>query len=240
MRRTRLHERRLGPSPARADARPGPAVPQEQETWSAPSRASLARLWAYFLLGEDPQRRLDAATVSTLAHQVSLVRHILDSDPPQPRTGGRRGGPGQDGRGRPAGEGVARAGRRGSACSTSPRPGWSTTCRSEFDRLGLGFRQWSTSAEVDGRLDDPRLIASIHRAVHPQALREPPPEVTAWDVLIVDECHHLSDWAPGRGRPNPEVQAGPRADRPGRSRLARRLPERHAAPGQHGTVREPA
>ena len=54
---------------------------QDQETWSARSRASLARLWAYFLLGEDPQRRLDAREVSTLAHQVSLVRHILDSEP---------------------------------------------------------------------------------------------------------------------------------------------------------------
>ena len=45
------------------------------------SRASVGRLWAYYLLIEDPQRRLDARAVSTLAHQVSLVRHILDSEP---------------------------------------------------------------------------------------------------------------------------------------------------------------
>ena len=23
-----------------------------------------------------------------------------------------------------------------------------------------------------------------------------------WDLLIVDECHHLSDWEAGRGSPN--------------------------------------
>jgi hypothetical protein len=55
--------------------------PLNQETWTGRSRASLSRLWAYYLLGEDPQRRLDAREVSTLAHQVSLVRHILDSEP---------------------------------------------------------------------------------------------------------------------------------------------------------------
>ncbi len=63
------------PSPAQALRHP-----PDGETWTARSRASLARLWAYYLLAEDPQRRLDAREVSTLAHQVSLVRHILDAD----------------------------------------------------------------------------------------------------------------------------------------------------------------
>ena len=44
------------------------------------SRRSLARLHAYFLVIEDPQRRLDKREVETLAHQVSLVRHILESE----------------------------------------------------------------------------------------------------------------------------------------------------------------
>ena len=49
------------------------------ESWAAMSRRSVARLRAHFLVGEDPQRRLDARQVNTLAHQVSLVRHILES-----------------------------------------------------------------------------------------------------------------------------------------------------------------
>ena len=48
------------------------------ETWMSRSCAALARFWTYFLVSEDPQRRLDAREVSTLAHQVSLVRHILE------------------------------------------------------------------------------------------------------------------------------------------------------------------
>jgi len=49
------------------------------ETWTSLTRRSVARLRAFFLLVEDPQRRLDARKVNTLAHQVSLVRHLLDT-----------------------------------------------------------------------------------------------------------------------------------------------------------------
>ena len=52
----------------------------EGDTWSAQSKRSLARLFAHYLICEDPQRRLDAREVITLSHQVSLVRHILDHD----------------------------------------------------------------------------------------------------------------------------------------------------------------
>jgi hypothetical protein len=37
-------------------------------------------LFAYYLMAEDPQRRLDVRPVETLAHQVSLVTHILQND----------------------------------------------------------------------------------------------------------------------------------------------------------------
>jgi hypothetical protein len=43
------------------------------DTWTSLTRRSIARLRAFFLLAEDPQRRLDARQVKTLAHQVSLV-----------------------------------------------------------------------------------------------------------------------------------------------------------------------
>jgi superfamily II DNA or RNA helicase len=70
----------------------------------------------------------------------------------------------------------------------------------EFDRLGLGFRLWK-SVGADAKLDtDSRIIASIHRAVHGEHF-ERIVGTAPWDVLIVDECHHLSDWAPGGGDP---------------------------------------
>ena len=40
----------------------------QDENISSVSRRSLARLWAFFLICEDPQRRLDAREVSTLSH----------------------------------------------------------------------------------------------------------------------------------------------------------------------------
>jgi len=55
------------------------AAPPPDETVSAQSRRTLARAFAWFLLAEDPQRRLDARAVSTLAHQASLVRHVLST-----------------------------------------------------------------------------------------------------------------------------------------------------------------
>src|SRR5438876_8156121 len=65
--------------------------------------------------------------------------------------------------------------------------------------MEFSYRQW-TANEADARLDDPRVLASIHRAVFSSntenILKSGP-----WDVLVVDECHHLSDWAPGGGDP---------------------------------------
>lgn len=170
----------------------------EGDNWSAMTRRSLARLHAYFLVCEDPQRRLDARPVNTLAHQVSLVRHVLDSP--------------QLTRVLVADEvGLGKTVEVGLLLQEllERNPGLRvlylaparlvSNVRNEFDRLGLPFRQW-TSGDGDARLNDPRILASIHRAVHRshfEALLQTPP----WDVLIVDECHHLSDWAEGGGDP---------------------------------------
>src|SRR6476660_3465830 len=48
-----------------------------KDSWHAMTRRSLDRLFAWFLVSEDPQRRLDVQPVATLAHQVSLVHHII-------------------------------------------------------------------------------------------------------------------------------------------------------------------
>src|SRR5262249_37639336 len=71
--------------------------------------------------------------------------------------------------------------------------------RRELNRLDLAFRQW-TATDRDARLEDPLVVASIHRAVHgnhaDDVVNSGP-----WHVLIVDECHHLSDWHIGGGSP---------------------------------------
>ena len=50
------------------------------ENWQSFGRRSVARLHVHYLVGEDPQRRLDAREIETLSHQVSLVRHVLQSE----------------------------------------------------------------------------------------------------------------------------------------------------------------
>lgn len=171
----------------------------EGDTWSAMTKRSLARFEAFFLASEDPQRRLDSREVVTLAHQVSLVRHILDNP------NRRRVLIGDEvGLGKTVVAGLivqellnANSGLR--VLYLAPARLVSNVGR-EFKRLNLPFREWK-SQDGDARLEtDDKIIASIHRAVHPnnfnRILRARP-----WDVIIVDECHHLSDWGEGGGDP---------------------------------------
>lgn len=171
----------------------------EGDTWSAMSKRSLARFEAFFLTSEDPQRRLDAREVVTLAHQVSLVRHILDTP------GRRRVLIGDEvGLGKTVVAGLviqellaANPGLR--VLYLAPARLVSNVGR-EFKRLSLFFREWKAH-EGDARLDtDSRIIASIHRAVHPNHFNSLL-QLPAWDVIVVDECHHLSDWGQGGGDP---------------------------------------
>ena len=171
----------------------------EGDTWSAMTKRSLARFASFFLVAEDPQRRLEAREVITLAHQVSLVRHILDTP------GRRRVLIGDEvGLGKTVVAGLIiqelleeNPGLR--VLYLAPARLVSNVGR-EFKRLELYFREWK-SLDGDARLDtDTRIIASIHRAVHPnhydKLLKQRP-----WDVIVVDECHHLSDWSEGGGDP---------------------------------------
>ena len=171
---------------------------QDDANVAAIGRKSLARLMAYFLVCEDPQRRFDSREVSTLAHQVSLVRHVLDSEHLRRVLIADEVGLGK----------TVEAGLLIQEL-IAKQPGLRiiyfaparlvSNVRREFDRLGLGFRQWS-SLQADARLDDPRLVVSIHRAVH-KAHRDAILQTEPWDVIVVDECHHLSDWADGGGDP---------------------------------------
>ena len=169
------------------------------DNWPAHSRRSIARLQAYFLICEDPQRRLDAREVETLAHQVSLVRHILGDDHLR-----RVLIADEVGLGKTVEVGLIikellehQPGLRILYLSPARLV---NNVRREFERLGLLFRQW-TAIDGDAKLTmDPKIIASIHRAVHGKNF-DRVTSAKAWDVIVVDECHHLSAWEPGGENP---------------------------------------
>jgi len=170
-----------------------------EDNWMAMTRRSLGRLFAWFLVLEDPQRRLEAQPIATLAHQASVVQHITHQ---------------------PALKRVLLADEVGLGKTVeagllikdllTKNPGARVlylaparlvrNVRLEFDRLDLPFRMWIASGDRDAKLGDQLVIASIHRACHKGKINEvlagPP-----WDMIVVDECHHLSDWEAGGGSP---------------------------------------
>ena len=170
----------------------------EADNWQAQSKRSIARLWSYYLVCEDPQRRLDARPVATLAHQLSLVQYLLESDRLR-----RVLVADEVGLGKTVEVGLLIAELLKTAPGLkvlylAPARLVDNVAR-EFDRLDLEFRRWK-SGDQDARLSDPRIIASIHKAVHPNnfdAIIGSGP----WDIIVVDECHHLSAWSPGGGDP---------------------------------------
>src|SRR5262249_14863599 len=71
--------------------------------------------------------------------------------------------------------------------------------RRELNRLDLAFRQW-TASDRDAVMTEQLIVASINKAVH-GANREEVVKSGPWDIVVVDECHHLTDWEPGGGNP---------------------------------------
>jgi superfamily II DNA or RNA helicase len=188
-----IDARRVTPVPTPAELlAKGP-----HDNWMAMTRRSLARLQAWFLLVEDPQRRLEAQPIVTLAHQASLVQHVIEQPSLRRVLLADEVGLGK----------TVEAGllvkqvleqKKGARVLYLAPARLVRNVRSEFDRLGLEFRSWVAAVDRDARLKDPLVIASIHRACHKGNLEEvlaAPP----WDMIIVDECHHLSDWAASGG-----------------------------------------
>jgi superfamily II DNA or RNA helicase len=187
----------------RAQPLPSPArllhAPPDNDNWQSHSRRSLARLRAHYLICEDPQRRMDSREVDTLSHQVSLVRHILQSERLK-----RVLIADEVGLGKTVEVGLLLkdllAQRPGLRVLYLAPARLVSNVRREFDRLQLPFRQW-TAQNGDARLTDPRVIASLHRAVHGPNFNKLL-ETQPWDILIVDECHHLSAWSADGGDPS--------------------------------------
>jgi superfamily II DNA or RNA helicase len=189
----------------RVEAVPSPAElllsgPKE-ESWLGLTQRTLARIHATFLAAEDPQRRLDARKAATLMHQVSLVQHVLEDANLRRVLIADEVGLGK----------TIEAGliiKRLIEDEPLLKILYLAPARlvqnvaSEFrDKLDLDARIWVAGSASDARLGTDRVIvASIHKAVfgeNAQRIVEAGP----WDVLIVDECHHLSDWGIDGGKP---------------------------------------
>ena len=191
-----LDERRATPLPSPAGLLAGlPA----SEARAGMTRRSIARLHAWFLVSEDPQRRLEAREVVTLAHQASLVQHVLQEPSLARVLIADEVGLGKTIEAALILQELLRRQPGLRVLYLSPARLVANVHR-EFRRLGLEFRCFVAGQDNTATIGDARVIASIHRAVHPNHF-DRFLEEARWDVVVVDECHHLSDWTPGGGSP---------------------------------------
>jgi superfamily II DNA or RNA helicase len=190
----------------------------EGDNWLSMSTRTLARLHAAFLVAEDPQRRLDARKAATLMHQVSLVQHILERPELRKVLIGDEVGLGKT---IEAGLLIRQLVDRDPSTRVlylAPARLVRNVAHELRDKLDLDVRSWVAGNSGDARLESDRIVvASIHKAVFGANLDQ----VAAsgpWDVIVVDECHHLSDWNPSGGKPNQSFKLVSRlveAQRPG-------------------------
>ena len=163
---------------------------------------SLCRLYAAFLAAEDPQRRLDTHKAATLMHQVSLVQHILSQPNLRKVLIGDEVGLGKT---IEAGLLIRRLLDQNSSLRVlylAPARLVSNVTNELRDKLDLDARKWVAGSAGDARIESDRLVvASINKAVFGDNL-DKVAKSGPWDVLIVDECHHLSDWGQAGGKPN--------------------------------------
>lgn len=175
--------------------------PQE-ESWLGLTQRSLARLYGTFLVAEDPQRRLDARKAATLSHQASLVQHVLQSGNLRRLLIADEVGLGKT---LEAGFIIKRLTDDNPTLRVlylAPARLVSNVAYEFREKLDLDARTWVAGPSKDARIASDRIIvASIHKAVFGKNAQEIV-ESGPWDVVIVDECHHLSDWGEGSGKPN--------------------------------------
>lgn len=166
------------------------------DNWLAQSARSLGRLQSLFLLAEDPQERLVGRAAATLAHQASLTRFVLSSTDLQRVLIADEVGLGKTIEAGLIIKGLLEQKPGIRVLYLAPARLVSNVYQEFRDKLDLQFRMFSADdrAQADIR-SDPLVVASIHRAVHP-ANRSTVEETEPWDVLIVDECHHLSARGP--------------------------------------------
>ncbi|TGN73461.1 DEAD/DEAH box helicase [Bradyrhizobium yuanmingense] len=172
------------------------------ETWTGLSNRTAAKLLATFLVASDPQRRLEARKAATLTHQVSLVQHILQSEKLRRVLIADEVGLGKTIEAGLLVKQVLEQDPRIRILYLAPARLVQNVAKEFREKLDLDARIWVAGSGSDARMQDDRLvIASIHKAIfdrnHQFVVDSGP-----WDFLIIDECHHLSDWGLEGGKPN--------------------------------------
>jgi len=173
-----------------------------KDSWMSLTSHAQAKLFGAFLLGEDPQRRLDAQKAAVLMHQMSLVQHVLTSDSLRRVLIADEVGLGKTIEAGMIVRRVLEQTPRARVLYLAPARLVKNVAAEFRDKLGLDARCWVAGGQGDARIDGDRIVvASIHRAVFGEnrdlVIRSGP-----WDVVVIDECHHLSDWGDGGGKPN--------------------------------------
>ncbi|QPN61975.1 DEAD/DEAH box helicase [Synechococcus sp. CBW1004] len=198
---TNIDKRRVKPLPTPAAALSRREL-AEGDNWLSLSTRTLARVYAAFLVAEDPQRRLEARKAATLMHQVSLVQHILNRPDLKKVLIGDEVGLGKTIEAGLIIRQLLDRDSHGRVLYLAPARLVSNVTREFRDKLEIDARMWVSGPLSDARIEDDRVvIASLHKAVFGENL-EKVVKSGPWDVLIVDECHHLSDWSPSGGKPN--------------------------------------
>ena len=194
------------PTPAEALAE---ALPLRQEAWPTRTKQSIERLFALWVLHEDRKHLLDAAKVDQLAHQVSLLEYVKQKDLRRLLIADEVG----LGKTIEAGmliQWVLEAGPSARVLYLAPAM-LVDNVYGELKRMEVPARIDRYSASVSTIANEALkeaqvIIASIHRAAYERNLRFWQEDSGAWDLIIVDECHHASDWSEDGSNPMKQMR----------------------------------
>jgi superfamily II DNA or RNA helicase len=169
------------------------------------TQQALHRLEAAWLLAEDRLGLLDIQQFEPLPHQLSLVQHVVTTPHLKRVLIADEVGLGKTIETALIVQRLARE-KRGERF----RALYLTQARLvdnvawEFGRVGVTVKRWAVNAQeatLDPDEDEGVVVASFHRAVasdqHFARLEASGP----WDLLVVDEAHHLTDWSEDGGDP---------------------------------------
>lgn len=207
------------PSPAEALA---DALALRQEALPTRTKQTIERLFALWLLHEDHKQLLDATKVDQLAHQVSLLEYVKQKDLRRLLIADEVG----LGKTIEAGmliQWVLDASPAARILYLAPAM-LVENVYGELKRMELPARVDRYSAVVstienEALKEAQIIVASAHRAAYERNLKFWQEESGLWDLIIVDECHHASDWSEDGSNPMKQM------------RLVRDLVERRLRPG---------
>lgn len=182
------------PSPANllADAK-------TEDNWLSRSRSAQKALAASFLFSEDRHHRLVAQPFAILRHQASLIEHVLSNPNLYRVLIGDEVGLGKTIESGQIVQKLLKANPNIRILYLSPAK-LVKNVASEFRKLNLEPHCYVAPPGNNARINkDQLVIASIEKAVYHSNMQKVL-KSGHWDVIIVDECHHLSDWKAGGGK----------------------------------------